>query len=461
MQLRINSLALTLMTGLAFACTDPEPTAPDTPPTTTPRDVDPIDGGGTAGGQIDGVVTVFVQDAESNPIAGATVVAESIAQSATGKTDDAGRIDLLGDALTGPITIHVFAGGFAYQSIYNLEASVLTLALSDGTPEVAPVATTAVATGTVSGWERLAANEVDRARIATVLPVGADLMSVTQAPRPGTVTPSNQNGSPSNLIVNGDAPFASWVDYSLEFDTRAQTLVAFGGTFTRGADPAIELTHIGVRTGMKAAANDALTDQSIELTHALDQLVSAVVPSAPSGFEPTVSFGLELDANMGIVPLASMTPEMGAASTNGPLLSDALAAARFEVELRFEATDRYVRALMRGTDSTFTFTDVITPLGTPTAAGRTVAATPASGATLHVFELTNAEGRTLWKATVIGDDQRSLTLPSAPEGMTDPLSGVLTLSVKAFDMGDFDPNDSKAAEMQLRSESAAKASVSL
>ena len=110
-------LSTTLVISLAAACgkDDEEPLAPANP---DPRDVTAIAGGGTSGGSLDGVLTVFVHDHDGAPIESASVMV-GLAKPLVAQTDAKGRVDFWDEALKDAATIHVFAAGKPFSFIGN------------------------------------------------------------------------------------------------------------------------------------------------------------------------------------------------------------------------------------------------------------------------------------------------------------------------------------------------------
>lgn len=436
MKLHVPFAFLAIAT-LALAGCDTEDPAPPEPTTPTPRNVDPIDGGGTSGGTVDGVMTVFVLGDDNKPIEGAVVILQSGTESMTATSDAKGRLDFHGETLKAPVNVHVFAKNFTYTSVFGLSASVLSLGLDTGDKETELIPTVATVTGTVTGWGLLPANTMTRAQVAIVSAVGENLTRVTQDPRPGTITVGDPDGTESNVVLHGTGNFSNWTDYRLNYDNRATSLIAMGGTFTIGATPPVVLTHIGIQS---LAGTSSGAAQNIELTHPIDQDIEAVVTNAPSLDETLVVFAVELDDG-GSIPLAAPEPVMGRATAKAPALSDALSKGQYVVGVLVRDTaamgeepTRSAFARLRGTQTSFTFEKIINPPGAPSAAGRTVASEPSAGATMIAYELFKADKK-VWEANMVGDTIRSIELPAVPEGMSDPLAGELDIEIDAIDFG--------------------------
>lgn len=433
-----------------------------------PRNVNPTPGGGISGGPIEGVLTVFVLDYRGEAIGGATVVVDNNLERFTAVSDRRGRADFFSPLLKGPVQVHVFHRDHAFSSVLGFDASVLTLSLQPITRPAVEVSMGTV-TGSVAGWDLLPPNTTHRARVAFVHPVGENLVEVEQPPRPGTVTPNNPEGSPMNLLVVGNSPYPEWRDYALDLDTRANGLVVLAGTFTNGARDPLQLTHIGVMSGLVLDGDETLSNVDLEVTHGLDQDLIANVSNAPEMPRKEALFSLRLGASGPLIPLGARTIEHGQARDLGPALHGEFAEATYAMGVRFSSESMVgdepaavVTAWIEGRTAQHTFKDLLQPVGRPSAAGRSIAAAPSPRATMHVYTLSDeVTGRTLWRAVVKGDDQRSLLLPQAPEGISDRLAGSLRLTVTAYDAGVLDLEEAsfEALSSAVRSTATSRADV--
>jgi hypothetical protein len=174
-------------------------------------DLSPIPGGGATGGPINGHLTVFAIDQASGmPVPGATLIAAVDAKTFTGMTDAKGRVDLNDPGLVGPLTIHLFARGYTYQTEIGVNAAQITLALQP--PNRTSTAAIARISGNVGGWDMLPALTSTRtnAHFGTVTAISKSFLgtpNISQDVRPGGGIPTNvaiENVAP-NYIVKVDA----------------------------------------------------------------------------------------------------------------------------------------------------------------------------------------------------------------------------------------------------------------
>lgn len=466
MNTRILPLCL-LSLGLA-ACSgsgDDDTNIPPGPP--APRNVDPIAGGGTSGGRIDGVLTVFVQDQDNMPIADADVLVVQDTARFIAKTDAEGRVDFNEPGIDGSLSLHIFKDGFQYNSIYGFDASVVTIALSDGVAEEPAAGLVGTVTGTITGWDNLPPNTMTAARVAQVEALGNDLDDVMQMARPGTVTPGDPDGTDYNTVINGTDPFPTWTDYSLRADTRASKVYALAGSYNL-TTAAFEITHVGVADVTITEGQSSMAN--LALDNALDQELSVTTPGLPMLDSSVAFFGVTFTDEDITLPLAfgELTGTM--ATAQGPSLSGGLADAVYTVGVQVTSTETVkdepkssVVAIARGTGKTFTLENVLSPPAAPTVTGRTMGTMPVSGASLTVFDLrTSDDDKSLWNIIVLGD-KTTIEVPAVPDGLTDPLMGSRVLGASVLDFGDVDLNDTafENLEDQVRSTASTRAEVNL
>jgi hypothetical protein len=457
---------LSLGVGLSGCYLGVDPTA-DGP--RRPRNVAPTPGGGFDGGRLEGELTVFVLDHADAPVAGATVLLDAGELKLSVITDAKGRADFFDRRLRGSVDVHAFARDQEWSSLYGFDASVVTFSL-DPLSSAEELADFGTVTGTVGGLSQLPLPSDRVARVATVVPVGRALVEAEQPPRPGTVTPSSPDGSPSNVVVFGESPFPMWTDYSLRADTRATSLAVFGGTFILGDPPMLLMSHVGVKSGLEVGASEIVGGRSVTISHELKREVTVMASGAPALPVGEAFLGVEL-SDGGVVPLADRPLFAGTASARGPTLDGAFAKARYLVGVRFSSEaqvgdepETTVYATLSGPTPSFAFRDLLVPVGRPSAAGRALAATPSRGAGVHLFRLTNeTTGEELWEVMVRGDRLRSITLPPAPLGHADRLLGKLRLTVTALDVGAVDVGTIGFVELErrVRSGSTSRADVEL
>ncbi|MEQ8280591.1 MAG: hypothetical protein RMA76_14740 [Deltaproteobacteria bacterium] len=460
--MKLRALGLALFASGFVACTgggDDDGGDDNTNNTPQPRNVDPIAGGGTAGGSIDGVLTIFVLDEDDAPIADATVlVADGVDLSA--RTDAEGRVDFNDAALAKGVSVHIFKDGFEFSSAFGFDASVVTIVLDDGADVEPPMGQVGTVTGTITGWENLPANSATAARVAQISALGDDLADFMQAPRPGTATLMDPEGTPTNLVINGNDPFPMWTDYALRADTRAEKILAVSGLFDVPTQT-FDITHIGIADAALTAG--ATVSANLALSNALDTELTITASNLPMLANDNALFAAELDGLL--VPLSGGALDNGMRTGNGPALSGDFASARYVALLQFFSDDEVgdvaastAFAIARGTDTSFTFDSVLSPPNAPTATGRMVGTSAVTGASVTIMDLRTAEDdKSLWNIVVFGGTDPTVALPAVPDGINDPLTGGRILEATVLDFGATNLND--VAFESLEEESLSSAST--
>jgi hypothetical protein len=169
-------------------------------------DVQPavIPGGGVHDPGIDGVVHVFVVDADSDaPIAGATVRVGAT----EGTTDAAGLLTV--KDVSGPQTILARATGYAAQMWVGVDGANVTIP-ADRPTEATSRPPQAQLTGTITGWDALPAPPANHVRAA--------LVTFTQDPELGSnandiMQPPPVGNLPANACIRlpqGASPPCAW-----------------------------------------------------------------------------------------------------------------------------------------------------------------------------------------------------------------------------------------------------------
>lgn len=424
---------------------------PSGPP--APRNVSPIPGGGTSGGPIQDVLTVFLLDEDDMPIQGGTILVLHKGEELKLESDAEGRVDFWKESgLDSSLSVHAFADGYRFSSFYGGNASVLTINLDDGRPNDTTPAVGTV-TGTITGWDLLPANTMTSARVAQVGAVGEDLADVDQPPRPGTVTPTSPNGSPYNLAINGEAPFPMWSDYSLETDVAAERVFTSAGIFDTGTGE-VTFSHVGV-SGPVTVTDGETTMVDVEISHPLDQMVEVSAPNLTALDTQRALFGLRFGEKGPLLPLAFPALMGGSASANGPALtgnfSDALYLAGIQAtsdEMVGDEPAKTVFALRTSDMTSFTFDALLTPPDPATATGRSISTNAVNGATVQLFEIIDSDERSHWEVVILGDAIPTVELPAVPAGLTDPLTGTRIIQAAALDLGDTDVNNAAFEDLE-------------
>ncbi len=436
----------------------PQPQQNQNPEPSTPkiRDVAPVLGGGISGGQLQGELTIFVLAPDGSPVKNAQIVVAASGKQLSGTSNEKGRVDLKDAALKDAIDIHVLAQNYPNHSVMALPSSVLTIQL-----EPLAIAAQAVqlktVTGTVGGFDLLAPNNQERVQVVNVFGFGREVLAeADQAPRPGTVTPGDPDGTPHNVVLHGMAPFPSWDDYSLNVDQRAEGLVAFGGSFSTEQSPNLKITHMGFRKGMKLS-QDSSAAMGLTLAHALDQRVElkAGVSELPVR---TAQFGIALDSDGLVLPLGQMPVNGGhRAYKPAPLLVGGLAEAKYWAGLRYQSRDRVagmstqeVLAIKESKQLAFDFENLISAPGPASAAGRTIAARAPMGAQLMQYRLHDlTQGEQRWVVTILDPSVRSVDLPELGAA-GQMMEQELLLSVEALQLEEESFDGEKFAQDKLK-----------
>lgn len=445
MKLRALPLALLALGFVACSGGDDDGTDDNTNMPPGPRNVSALPGGGTSGGAISGVLTVFVLDEDDQPIADADVIVLFKGENLALKTNAEGRIDLNKDGLDKSLSLHVFKDGYAFTSAFGFDASVVTIALDDGREEQLSDPLIGTVTGTITGWDRLPANTMTSARVVQVGPIGQDVVDVMQKARPGTVTIDDPDGTAYNLVINGSGNFPSWTDYSVELDTRAKQVIALGGLFDL-PNQRFDVTHLGVID--VDVTEGAVVMQNIDLDNAVDQDLALTASGVPMLDNAVAIFAVEL-ADGSLLPMPSSTYANGMGSAKAPALSGDFASARYaaifqarSMEFVGEEPAKSAVAFARGTEKMYTFDALLAPPNPPTATGRTIGTMPVAGSQLTLLELRNEDDdQVLWTVAIYGDTLGTVELPAVPTGLVDPLTGARILQATVANYGSVELND--------------------
>jgi len=234
-----------------------------------------VDGGGTTGGPIAGLLQVWVvDDISGEPIGGAKVMVGSDAADALlGETGADGGALFEDASLDGPVDLHVLADGYALVSMYGLDASSLTLSMrvADYQP---PAPTTVVISGTVSGLDQVedptGPNLIKMATVSYGVPLltaREDELEPIEQGETGSLAP--------NLVVPGVKD-----TFAIEAHARKGVLWAVAGVYDT-VNEEFEQRYLAVVPGFDPAVED-VTGVDLALDTALSSKtvvqVSAVAP---------------------------------------------------------------------------------------------------------------------------------------------------------------------------------------
>jgi hypothetical protein len=419
------------------ACGDPE---------ATPRQVEPIPGGGTSGGRISGALTVFVKDADDRPVRGAAILLEAEPELRfEGHTDQNGRADFANEELHGPVALHVFHQSFAAQSLIGIDASVITMAISGHEPRRVPIAT---AEGTITGWDQMQPIGPSSAQVGFVFAVGREPpVEVGQNIRPGSITKSNPRGVEMDVLLQGNDMFPTYDRYAVNYDLRATALAARAGTLTVDpfGPPVMELTHFGFVRGLDATMGSTVAT-SIPLTHEIDRAINVKIAGAPGLDELRAMIGVELPNGGERVYLSDN--KVGKSATTGkvPVLNGTLAGGAYFAVGLARSENEESTAIATSSMSEISIDGFLVPPGEPSSGGRTISSAPSQGATQHVYTFARGD-RLEWTVIIAGDTLGAITLPKVPDGISDPVYGELDLEVRAALIEDTRLDEARFSEL--------------
>jgi hypothetical protein len=305
-------MAAALALALGSGCGESSPAAQDAGPDSYDEHL--IEGGGTTGGPIDGLLVLWYFDEPTGePIAGMRVMVGSDSGSAlTGTTDINGQVIFEDPSLSGPTDVHSLADGYPAGSLLGLNATFVTLERREIGYEPDPP--TAEIGGTATGWENVPEPDDPQtqfkiAMVAYGLPLEdlltGDYESIEQAEDPDWEMPVN-------MLVVG-LPTGDKEEWSLEIYDRMGAVTAVAGiydtvedTFTSHALALIQ----GFDTG-DPDSNDLILNFSHPIVE--ENTIEVTIDPIPGEFEiagAQVMFDLASDGTvaLGTVPTTSGDP---------------------------------------------------------------------------------------------------------------------------------------------------------
>ncbi|MBW2276955.1 MAG: carboxypeptidase regulatory-like domain-containing protein [Deltaproteobacteria bacterium] len=295
----ILTAILALVLAAPLGCSDDAPSEqPDAGPDGGSYDDHIIEGGGTTGGPVDGLLVLwFFDDPSGDPIEGVQVMVGNDSTTAlTGTTDADGQVVFEDPSLSGPTDVHYLHDDYPAGSLYGLNATYVTLGPS------------------VIGYDAVPEpdNPTTEHRIALVnfgLPI-EDLIT-------GDYEEIEQEedqlfGVAVNMLAP-DMPSGGKNEFSLEVYERVGTLFAAAGiydsvaaTFTTYAiavDPGFDPSQDSIEDVEIALAFEVAPENTLEVT--VDP-----VPSAYEQVGGSVWFDLGEDGNfsLGVPPVSPGDP---------------------------------------------------------------------------------------------------------------------------------------------------------
>ncbi len=230
-----------------------------------------VEGGGTEGGPIDGLLVIWFFDAATgDPIQGTLVqVGDDAATGLTETADENGRVVFQDASLSGPVNFHYMADGYTNTSVYGFNATYITI---DTYPDdyLDPAPDTVEITGSVDGFDLVPTPAYDQIRFAIV---GHSLSLDDFYSGEYDDLEQDEGDLPSNMIAEGIQD-----TFTLEAHNRKGTLYALAGllTFLGEDDVAMELIHLGYFAGFDPET-DSLNNVQIDLTEALDEVLNVEI----------------------------------------------------------------------------------------------------------------------------------------------------------------------------------------
>jgi len=314
----INNVAagiLALLLAVPLGCSDDAPAEiPDAGADGGGYDEHVIEGGGTTGGPIDGLLVLwFLDDPSGEPIEGVKVMVGDDSDTAlTAVTDADGQVVFEDASLGGPTDVHYLHEDYPVGSLIGVNATFVTLAPSvigyDPDPETVEI------TGSASGFDVVPQPDdpSTQFRVALVnfgLPL-ADL--ITGDYEEIEQTEDEQFGVPANMLAP-DMPSGGKNEFSLEAYRRVGTLFAVAGIYDSVADT-FTAYGVAIEPGFDPSA-DTTEDVELALEYEIieDNTVEVTVDPVPQDLEllgAHVVFDLGADGSisLGVPPTSSGGP---------------------------------------------------------------------------------------------------------------------------------------------------------
>jgi len=310
-----TTVVLALVSPLIGGCGDSQPAEqPDAGPDGGSYDEHIIEGGGTTGGPIDGLLVLwFFDDPSNDPIEGVQVMVGGDPETAlTGASDATGQVVFEDPTLSGPTDVHYLHDDYPAGSMYGLNATYVTLGPSVIGYDADPA--TVELSGSATGFD--AVPEPDEPgtqhRIALVhfglsiedLLTG-DYEEIEQAEDP-------MFGVAVNMLAP-DMPGGGKNEFSLEVYERPGTLFAAAGIYDTVAET-FTTYAIAVDPGFDPG-QDPIEDVEIALQFEVVEAntLEVTVDPVPGAYEQvggSVFFDLGADGsfNLGVPPVSPGDP---------------------------------------------------------------------------------------------------------------------------------------------------------
>ena len=410
-----------------------------------------IAGGGVGDGPIAGLLNIYVTDVDTRaPIAAANVRvgASAAASPCTALTDSTGLAVMNAEscpALRGKQTLTAWAQGHVPSTLIGVNGANVTVTIRATAP--APVETATV-TGTITGWDGLAAPATGHQTLGIVgysqtRDLGDRANELPQGTRPITVTGVGSVGT-INVQANVCVRNAAVSDCSWRLTTRTGAQAHYAvvldqdtkGTPNDDSDDTFTAIGWAVKTGLNFAAGQNASGESLALLGDTEmRTLTVTMTSPPPGLDDVAGFPMIDLGSDGRVPITSPALDLTVTSTRVPALTGALAAASYDLLARAQdAKDKAQPSTLTwlhrvDAAATISVAGWLTPPVGLSAAGGVYSFAPVPGATLHSADLKTTADATVWSVTIF-DDTTSFTLP----GLTpDPVpTGMVRFDVSAL-----------------------------
>jgi hypothetical protein len=418
---RALTTALATLTLAACGATTPTPPVPRL-----------IEGGGVGDGPISGTLNVYVMNEDTRAtVLGATVrvggssdpAACSVVTDSTGLAIFDARTCAL---LDGKVSVTASAKDYAPSTWIGVDAANLTMTIHATT---APDVDSAVVTGTIAGWDGLAAPAAKHNLLGFVgysgtRTLGDAVNDLAQDKRHVAVTgvplldgiDFPQNVCVRNAYVNDCA-------WRLKTRTGAQAHYAVlldqdtKGTEDDDSDDTFTVLGWAVKTGLSFTKDHGADGETLTLLADADlQPLVVAFPPAPSGLDVLTGFPMLDLGDDGRIAVIFPALDATQAMTRVPRLVGPLARGRYDFLAKAQdAKDKEQPATLTWGHSVDVSAPVVPKAWLPPPTALTVASgvygfTPTPGATVHSAELQTMAGVRAWSITIF-DGSTSFTLP--------------------------------------------------
>lgn len=312
---KLATTTLALLLTAVLGCSDDAPAElADAGPDAGNYDEHIVEGGGTTGGPIDGLLVLwYFDDPSGDPIEGVRVMVGSDPDTAlTGTSDESGQVVFEDSSLSGPTDVHYLHEDYAVGSLYGVNATYVTLTPSvigyDADPPTVEI------TGSATGFDTVPEpdNPTTQHRIALVsfgLPIedliSGDYEEIEQAE-------DEVYGVPVNMLAP-DLPAGGKNEFSLEVYERVGTLYTVAGIYDSAADT-FTAYSMAIEPGFDPG-QDATEDVELALAFEIveDNTLEVTVDPIPDAYEQVgghAMFDLGTDGafSMGVPPVSPGEP---------------------------------------------------------------------------------------------------------------------------------------------------------